>query len=116
MVLLLLAGFGIGWGWGYVMVAEEVEPASVDGEVADFDAVPSVRDDLLGSGDCAELDGRQRCRLQLRGYAHAETATRFMDRHGVRCPAQSTTGVESDAFYARHNGTMYRVTCSPHGD
>lgn len=116
MLILLLAGFGIGWGWGYVMVAEEVPQASVDGPVADFDAVPTVRDDLLLRGDCVERDGRTRCRLQLRGYAHAETAVQWMDSHGVRCPAQSASGGDSGAFYAKHDGTTYRVSCTPHGD
>lgn len=116
VVFLLLAGIGVGWGWGYVMTAEEVPQSSVDGPVADFDVVPTVRDDLLEHGECAERDGRTRCRLQLRGYAHAETAVGFMDRHGVRCPAQSDSGGQPGSFYASHDGTIYRVSCTPHGD
>lgn len=116
LALLLLAGIGVGWGWGYVMTAEEVPDDAVTGPVADFDTIPGVRDDILVDGDCAERDGHRRCRLQLRGYEHAETAVRFMDRHGTRCPAHSAPRDFSEAFYAEHNGTFYRVTCSPHGD
>lgn len=116
LVLLLLAGIGAGWGWGYVMTAEEVPSAEVEGPVADFDTVPAVRDDLLGAGDCEEVDGHQRCRLQLRGYDHDVTAVRFMDRSGIRCPAQTASGGTSASFFAEHDGTYYRVTCSSHGD
>lgn len=116
ILFLLLAGFGIGWGWGYVMIAEGVPESQVSGPVADFDAVPTVRADLLGSGDCAGVDSGQRCRIQLREYPHAVAAVRFMDRHGIRCPAQRSGGGTSDAFYAEHDGAYYRVSCTPHGD
>lgn len=115
VLLLFLAGFGLGWGWGYVMIAEEVPASSVDGSVADFDEVPEVRDDLF-AGDCTTRDGRRECILQLRGSEHEMAAVRFMDRHGVRCPYQNTYTGEEDAFHAEHDGTVYRVTCSPHGD
>ena len=116
ILLLFLAGFGIGWGWGYVVVAEEVPEASVDGSVADFDDVPEIRDDLF-AGDCeTTTKGHRECMLQLRGYEHERAAARFMARHGVRCPYQNTYSGEADAFFAEHNGTYHRVTCSPHGD
>lgn len=116
ILLLLLAGFGLGWGWGYVMTATEVPHSTVDGPVTDFDAVPEVREDLFVDGDCQERDGLRTCRLQLRGYEHALPAVRFMDTHGVRCPAQSATDGRSGKFYAEYDGTLYEVTCSSHGD
>jgi hypothetical protein len=116
VALLFLAGFGLGWGWGYVVTAEEVPDASVDGAVADFGDVPAVREDLF-SGDCHTTgEDRHRCHLQLRGYEYERTAVRFMARHGVRCPYQSTYSGDGDTFIAEHDGTYYRVTCSPHGD
>lgn len=115
--LLLLAGFGLGWGWGYVMVAEEVPDGAVDGPVADLDEVPQVRDDLLGSSDCeTDPEGRETCRLHLRGYDHERTAARFMDRHGVRCPSRNAGSGQRDAFIAEHDGSYYRITCDSHGD
>lgn len=116
VMLLFLAGFGLGWGWGYVVTAEEVPESSVDGPVADFDEVPEIRDDLF-AGDCETTgEDRRRCHLQLRGYEHEQTMARFMARHGVRCPYQNTYSGEEDSFIGEHDGTYYRVTCSPHGD
>jgi hypothetical protein len=116
ILLLVLAGFGLGWGWGYVMTASEVPHSTVKGPVADFDTVPQVRDDLLVDGDCQVRDGLRECRLQLRGYEHALPAVRFMDAHGIRCPAQSAADGRSGKFYAEYDGSLYEVTCSPHGD
>lgn len=111
VLMLLLAGFGIGWGWGYTLTAEQVPASTVgDAEVASFDAVPQVRDDLF-SGDCSG----DTCYLYLRGYEHEETAVRFLAEHGVRCPYQgSTRGAGS--FFALHDGDYYRVSCASHGD
>lgn len=117
VVLLFLAGFGLGWGWGYVVIAEEAPDASVNGPVMDFDEVPEIRDDLFVDGDCeTTADGHRRCVLQLRGYEHERAAARFMARHGVRCPYQNTYTGQAGAGFAEHNGTHYRVLCSPHGD
>jgi hypothetical protein len=116
VVLLFLAGFGLGWGWGYIVTAEEVPESSVDGPGADFDEVPEVRDDLF-SGDCeTTTEDRRRCYLQLRGYEHERTATRFMSQHGVRCPYQNTYSGQENAFIAEYDESHYRVSCSPHGD
>lgn len=116
VLLLLLAGFGLGWGWGYIMTAQEVPASAVNESVASFDDVPQLRDDLF-DGDCSTgPDGRQVCRLYLRGYEHEARAARFMARHGVRCLYQNAQTGQSDVFIARYNGTYYRVTCSPHGD
>lgn len=117
LVLLLVTGFGLGWGWGYIMTAEEAPSSAVDGTAsADFDDVPQIRDDLF-AGDCSTgTDDRRVCRLYLRGYEHEARAARFMARHGVRCPYQNTQTGRSDSFIATHNGSYYRVTCSPHGD
>lgn len=116
ILLLFLAGFGLGWGWGYVMTATEVPHSTVQGPVAEFDTVPQVRDDLFVDGDCEVQDGLRECRLQLRGYEHAVPAVRFMDSHGIRCPAQSARDGRSGKFYAEYDGMLYEVTCSPHGD
>jgi len=117
VLLFLAAGFGIGWGWGYTVAAQEVPESAVDGTPsAAFEEVPQVRDDLF-AGDCrTDTDDRRVCRLYLRGYEHEVAAARFMDRHGVRCPYQNAGSGSSGAFLARHNGSYYRVTCSPHGD
>jgi hypothetical protein len=116
VLLLFLAGFGLGWGWGYVVTAEEVPSSSVEGATANFDEIPEVRDDLF-AGDCETTSADQhRCTLQLRGYEHERTAASFLARHGGRCPYQNTPSSEADAFTAEHDGTYYRVTCSPHGD
>lgn len=117
VLLVFLAGIGVGWGWGYVVTAEEVPASSVDSEAVSFDEVPEVRDDLFVTGDCETTsDGSRECDLQLRGYEHEATATRFLARHGVRCPYQNTHSGEADSFLALHDGTYYRITCSPHGD
>lgn len=88
----------------------------MEGPVADFDGVPEVRDDLF-VGDCETTgEDRRRCHLQLRGYEHEQAAARFIARHSVRCPCQNTCSGEEDSFIAEHEGTYYRVTCSPHGD
>lgn len=77
VLFLLLARFGI--GWGYVVVAEEVPETPVNGSVADFSEIPEVRGDLFVDGNCeTTADGDRRCLLQLRGYEHEGTATRFM--------------------------------------
>lgn len=116
VLVLLIAGFGVGWGWGYLMTAERVPASTVNSAAADFDDVPQLRDDLF-TGDCAGgPDGRDICRLYLRGYAHEAQAVRFMARHGVRCAYQNDPGWESDSFIATYNESYYRVTCSPHGD
>lgn len=116
ILLLLLAGFGLGWGWGYTMTAQEVPASTVNGPVADFDDVPEVRDELF-AGDCeTTTEDRQVCRMYLRGSDHEMAAAQFMAHHGVRCPYQNTYSGEEDAFVAEHDGTYYRVTCSPHGD
>lgn len=85
---------------------------------ADFDEVPEVRDDLFVSGDCeTDTEGRRVCRLYLRGYEYERTVVRFMARHGIRCPYQTTQSVEpAGSFVGQYNGTYYRVSCSPHGD
>lgn len=117
VALLLLAGFGLGWGWGYVLTAEQVPASTVEGPVtADFEEVPAVRDALFERGDCSTADeGARTCRLSLRGSTQEVPATRFMARHGVRCPYQNGAGA-GGSFVARHDGTLYRVTCAPHGD
>lgn len=120
LLLLLATGFGLGWGWGYVVTAQEVPATSVNGTAASFDGVPEVRDDLFESGDCeTDPDGRRVCRLFLRGYEHETATARFLARHGVRCPYQNAPSTSADperSFIARHDGTYYRVSCSPHGD
>ncbi len=117
VVLLFLAGFGVGWGWGYFVTAEEVPDTPVNDTAVSFDEVPEVQEDLFVTGDCETTSGdRRQCRLQLRGYEHELTATRFLARHGVRCPFQNTHSGDTDALIAAHNETYYRVTCSPHGD
>ena len=116
ILLLLLAGFGLGWGWGYVVTAQEIPASSVDGSVADLDDAPQIRDDLL-AGDCStDTDGRRVCHMYLRGYEHEARAARYLARYGVRCPYQNATNGQRDAFVAEHEGTYYRITCSPHGD
>jgi hypothetical protein len=118
VLLLVLAGVGLGWGWGYVVTAEEVPADSVTGEVATFDEVPQFERDLFAAGHCREEAGdRRTCSLDLRGYERAVAATRFMARHGVRCPYQGTaTGREPASFVARHDGAYYRLACTPRGD
>lgn len=117
VVLLLFAGFGLGWGWGYIMTAQAVPASTVDGTAAaDFDDVPQIRDDLFTSDCSTGTDGRRVCRMYLRGYEHEARVARFMARHGVRCPYQNLESGEPDSFIATHNGTYYRVSCSPHGD
>jgi len=117
ILLLFLAGFGIGWGWGYIVTAEEVSPASVnETEAVTLDEIPEVRDDLF-TGECeTTTENRRQCMLQLRGYDHEVTATRFLAQHGVRCPYRNTDTGENDTVIAEHNDTYYRLTCSPHGD
>lgn len=117
ILLILAAGFGLGWGWGYSMTAQEVPASEVDEPApADFDDVPRIRDDLF-AGDCSTSpDGRQVCRLHLRGYEHEVRAARFMARHGVRCPYQNAQTNPSNSFVATHDDSYYRVSCSPHGD
>lgn len=115
--LLLLAGIGLGWGWGYVVTAEEIPAGSVDGDVATFEDVPEVREDLFAASTCeATAEGNRRCVLQLRGYEHERTAARYLDRHGVRCAYQGGPAGSADRLVAVHDGTYYRVTCSAHGD
>lgn len=118
VLLLLLVGFGLGWGWGYVVTAQETSPSSVNGTVANFDEVPEVRDDLFAPGNCeVGSDDRRVCYLELRGYEHEVVAARFLARQGVRCPYQNTRVPQSnESFIAQHDGTYYRVSCSPHGD
>lgn len=117
VLLLLLAGFGIGWGWGYVVTAQEVPAPTVNQTVVTFDDVPEIRTDLFVAGDCStDADGRRVCYLQLRGYEHELTTTRFLARHGVHCPYQSRQPGRAGALVARIDGTHYRVSCSPHGD
>lgn len=116
VLLVFLAGFGLGWGWGYIVTAEAVPSSAVDGPVAPLEEVPEVRDDLLVDGDCEPTDEGERCTLQLRGYEHERSAIQFMADHGVRCPYQNTHTGETQALFVRHDGTYYRVTCSPHGD
>lgn len=115
--LLVLAGFGLGWGWGYVVTAQEVPASTVNGTAAaDFNDIPEVRNELF-SGDCeTTIENRQVCRMYLRGSEHEVAAAQFMARYGIRCPYQNIYSGEVDAFIAEHNGTYYRVTCSPHGD
>lgn len=116
VLLVFLGGFGIAWGWGYVVIAEEI-PAGSPEDVVDFNEVPEVRDDLFVDGECETTgDGTQRCILQLRGYAHEQTAVRFMARHGVRCPYPNTYTGEEDTLVAEYDGSYYRVSCSAHGD
>jgi hypothetical protein len=94
-----------------VVIAEEAPASSVEGaEVVEFADVPQVREDP-SSGDC---DG-DACYLQLRGYEHELEATRFLARHGVRCPFQGS-GQDPGSFVARHDGAYYRVSCGAHGD
>ena len=114
--VLLLAGIGLGWGWGYVVTAEEVtESGFGDAEVASMETVPQVREDLF-TGDCSgDGNGGERCYLELRGYEHELAATRFLDRHGVRCPYRGT-GHDPGSVLVRHDGTYYRVSCGSHGD
>ena len=114
--LLLVMGVGLGWGGGYDLVAEPV--SDPEGEpVADFDAVPAIRDDLFGAAGY-EDDGTSR--LPLRGYAHEARVARWLDRHGTRCrflntrPGQATD--EGGSFLALHDGTVYRVSCQTYGD
>lgn len=118
VLMLLAAGFGLGWGWGYVVVAQEVPASSVNGSAATFDDAPNVRDDLFAPGICEEDGaGRRVCHLSLRGYEHETAAVRFLASHGVRCPYRNAPdGGRGGSFVARHDGTYYRVTCSPHGD
>lgn len=117
LLLLFLAGFGLGWGWGYVVHAEAVPGGTTDGAAtADFDEVPTVRDDLFGPDACEGDADSRACILQLRGYEHERTAARFLDRHGVRCPLATVGGGDSGTVLAGHDGTTYRVACSPHGD
>lgn len=75
---------------------------------ADFDDVPQIRDDLF-AGDCSTgPDGRQVCRLSLRGYEHEARAARFMARHCVRCPYQNARTDPSDSSVATDDDPYYR--------
>lgn len=116
ILLLLAAGFGLGWGWDYAVTAQEVPAGTVNGSVATFDTAPAFAEDLFA--DCeTDTDGRQVCRLFLRGYDHERSTAQFMARHGVRCPYQNVQSRgRYNSFIARHDGAYYRVTCSPYGD
>lgn len=114
--LLLVTGFGLGWGWGYVVTAEEVPASSVDGTPPDFAGAPAVAADLFDEANCAVVDGARTCRLSLRGYEHETAAARFLANNGVRCPYLNAATDTADGAVLAHEGTYYRVTCSPHGD
>lgn len=118
VLLLLLTGFGLGWGWGYVVTAREVPDGAVNGTATTLDDAPALERDLFAPGNCeTDAEGRQVCRLSLRGYEHETAAARFLARQGVRCPYQHTRPAnEGGAFVVRHDGSYFRVTCSPHGD
>lgn len=124
---MLLLGFGLGWGGGYDIVATEVPASSVDGgAVANFADAPTLRDDMLTPDDdtvyaACEIEGGQRtCRLSLRGYEHEARATKFLARHGVRCPFRNARGAAGSdgeqSFIAKDNGTYYRISCIAYGD
>lgn len=88
----------------------------MNGSTASLDDIPEVRDELF-AGDCeTTTEDRQVCRMYLRGSDYEATAARFMAQNGVRCPYQNTYSSKGDAFIAEHDGTYYRITCSPHGD
>lgn len=115
--LALMAGFGLGWGWGYTLTAQEVPASAADGTSAvDFQEAPQIRDDLFASDCSTGRDGRQVCQLSLRGYQREIRATRFLARHGVRCPYLEGSLRQSGSFVARSDTSYYRITCSPHGD
>jgi hypothetical protein len=118
IVLLLFTALGFGLGWGYVLVAEEVPTAAVVGvDRANFDDVPSVRDDLFGADSCDGDDsGNRTCILELRGTDHEVEAIRFLADRGVRCPYvndDSKRANTSRSVPTFHDGTAYRVSCVP---
>lgn len=126
LIIVLFFLFAMaGWGWGYVITAEEVPASAVDGSAAaDFSTVPELRDDLVATDCSTDTNGRRVCRLrQHEIQSHTEEsrdyearAARFMARHGVRCPYQTTQSGQSESFIATYNGSYYRVTCSRYGD
>ncbi|MFB6254223.1 MAG: hypothetical protein ABEI06_06420 [Halobacteriaceae archaeon] len=116
ILLFLLAGFGIGWGWGYILTAKAVPVSTVGPPDANFEAVPAVSEDLFQPENCTTEDGRRTCRLSLRGYEHELIAIRFLARYGVQCPYTNAGSIDPSSFIARHNDTLYRVSCIPHGD
>lgn len=117
---LLLLGFGLGWGGGYDLTARAVDASAVgDRPSADFSGAPEVREDLFAPTSCDPYDDGV-CRLPLRGYEHEASAGRFLDRHGARCPyLNAPRGYDppgNRSFFARHDGTYYRVQCVAYGD